>query len=88
MQQLLRSVNTTMFQAATAADKSRSWGPQVLLSSGAFAGSHLAPLQDAAPLAALGCALACTAVASGGSLAAATLAHALYNAAVLAGALR
>ena len=60
----------------------------MLLSSGAFAGSHLAPLHDAAPLAALGCALACTAAASGGSLAAATLAHALYNAAVLARALQ
>lgn len=66
----------------------RPRGAQVLLSSGAFAGSHLAPLQDAASLAVLGCVLGCTAAASGGSLAAATLAHALYNAAVLAGALR
>ncbi|KAK9843713.1 hypothetical protein WJX81_003429 [Elliptochloris bilobata] len=59
----------------------------VLLSGGAFAGSHLAPPQDAALLLVLGCTLGCVAAASGGSLAAVTLAHALYNAAVLAGAL-
>ena len=60
----------------------------MLLSSGAFAGSHLAPLQDTALLTVLGCALGCTAAASGGSLAGATLAHVLYNAGVLAGALQ
>ncbi len=61
---------------------------QVVLSSTAFAACHLAaPLQDVVLLWVLGCALGAVAAASGGSLVAATLAHALYNAAVLAGVL-
>ncbi len=62
---------------------------QVLLSGGAFAASHVAaPAADMAQLWALGCALGAVAAASGGSLAAVTLAHALYNAAVLLDALQ
>ena len=61
---------------------------QVVLSSTAFAACHLAaPLQDVLLLWVLGCALGAVAAASGGSLVAATLAHALYNCAVLAGVL-
>ncbi len=61
---------------------------QVLLSGGAFAASHVAaPAADVAQLLALGCALGAVAAASGGSLVAATLAHALYNAAALLDAL-